>query len=220
MGEQRQQSEPQATAAADLVVEVEGSHLAEAAHILATALRHDPGLQAVARASGRRRDARVTATMQALLDIHLAHGQPVWGIYREGRLVAVALVERPGHALRLRPTCTAFVRLALATNPLHALRVARVLAASRRPRPRAAHHNLAALAVAPIAQGIGLGTRLLEELHRSCREHPSSTGVALVTTNPANVPYFERFAYTVASITSAAGAELWAMWRPAQPSGE
>ncbi len=198
----------------DLIVDVAPEDHWRVIEIMATAFRHDPGFQAVARASGRRRDDRIRAMVTSTLEVHAAGGHPIRGIYREGHLLAVALISRPGSSLLLWPSVRAVLRLAAATNPMVAWRSTRAYLGTVRRRPKAPHHYLAILAVHPIAQGIGIGRTLLADLHRTCHDHPGSTGVALDTSNPANVGYYERFGYQVTQVFRTSGADVWCMWRP------
>lgn len=86
-------------------------------------------------------------------------------------------------ALRLAP---AFVSVA-AHHPIAALRL---LAAIEAARPVEPHWYLSHLAVAPVARGKGLGSRLLTVGLVGAAE--AGVGVYLETANPANLPFYER----------------------------
>jgi ribosomal protein S18 acetylase RimI-like enzyme len=78
--------------------------------------------------------------------------------------------------------------------------------------------RLGGIGVDPAAQGQGHGSMLL----RRGLERADATGrpVVLLTSNPANVAFYERhgFAVAVERRLPAAGPPAWAMVRPAQPA--
>ncbi len=197
----------------DFVVDVDPDEYGRVADILVLAFRQDPGFQVIAGSAGRRRENRMAAMVESTLEVHLAGGKPVRGIFREGKLLAVSLVERPGSALALTPSVAASLRLLMRTNPAVAWRSTRTYLKVMRRRPRQPHHYLSMIAVDPMTQGFGLGRTMLEDLHRACADHPTSTGVALDTSNPANVSFYERFGYRVRRALRVCKTDVWCLWR-------
>lgn len=71
----------------------------------------------------------------------------------------------------------------------------------------------ATMADAPDAQGKGLGTALLNEVLNRC----DSDGICayLESSKPENVPYYERFGFTVQEEVPLPkdGPPVWRLWR-------
>lgn len=78
-------------------------------------------------------------------------------------------------------------------------------------RPRL-HLNL--LGVRSRDRGRGVSRRLLEEVHRYARGHPTAEGVSLTTENPHNVGLYEHFGYQLTGEAPVAdGVVTWGMFR-------
>src|SRR5215831_16167936 len=59
------------------------------------------------------------------------------------------------------------------------------------------HHHLNMIGVRRAQQRLGLARELLEAVHRLARGDPQSAGVSLTTERAENLPFYERFGYTV-----------------------
>ena len=118
-------------------------------------------------------------------------------VREDGVLAAVALWRRPGTSLAggpdLLPTAPGLLR-ALAGR-----RRAEQVAAGFRAVPPPPEHAPSAylhfLAVAPGAQGRGLGGRLLDRVAERCRAE--GLPLRLDTTNPANLPFYQAHGLAV-----------------------
>lgn len=80
-------------------------------------------------------------------------------------------------------------------------------------RPSEPHWYLHGLGTRPEKQRLGLGAKTLAPV----LEIAAGTGVGcyLEASNPANVPYYQRFGFEVRrSIRLPKGPEVWLMWRP------
>jgi len=118
------------------------------------------------------------------------------GVHAGDRLVAAALVSRPG---------------SIANEALATLReeVWRTLGEDARSRYHAfgstcaqfevevPHIHLNMIGVSATARGTGLGRVLLEHVHRLSEEDSTSAGVSLTTEEAANVPLYRYFGYRV-----------------------
>lgn len=83
--------------------------------------------------------------------------------------------------------------------------------ASRAHEPAEPHATLMYIAVAPSHQGQGLGGQLIRPVLETLE-----TPAYLVSTNPANVPFYGRHGFEViAEIAVPGGPTSRAMWRPA-----
>jgi ribosomal protein S18 acetylase RimI-like enzyme len=79
--------------------------------------------------------------------------------------------------------------------------------------PPESHQHVELVVVEAALQGLGIGSRLMEEL---CREIDSFPQPAyLETDKPENVPFYERFGFGVIGEATALGTRNWFMSRPA-----
>jgi ribosomal protein S18 acetylase RimI-like enzyme len=83
-----------------------------------------------------------------------------------------------------------------------------------RHRPDEPHWYVSHLAVAPEAQGRGIGGRLLD--HGLRRADANHVGTYLETANPANLAFYARHGLREVGLVDVAGAPpVWLLWRPA-----
>jgi ribosomal protein S18 acetylase RimI-like enzyme len=64
-------------------------------------------------------------------------------------------------------------------------------------RPKMPHFYINELAVSPEFQGKGYGKVLMEYAENITNKNPFSNGIALDTSNPENVKFYERLGYEV-----------------------
>ncbi len=77
------------------------------------------------------------------------------------------------------------------------------------------HIHLNMIGVSRAAQGSGLGRKLIDHVHLMSRKDTSSRGVSLTTEDPANVPLYEHFGYTVVGQTRVSPTlGAWGFFRP------
>lgn len=77
------------------------------------------------------------------------------------------------------------------------------------------HIRLNMIGVLPAFQGRGHGRPLLDEVHNLSRQKAGSTGVALTTEDPGNLPLYEHVGYEITGhATVDAELETWALFRP------
>jgi ribosomal protein S18 acetylase RimI-like enzyme len=77
------------------------------------------------------------------------------------------------------------------------------------------HIHLNMIGVSRAAQGSGLGRKLIDHVHLMSRQDASSQGVTLTTEDPANVPLYEHFGYTVVGQTRVSPTlGAWGFFRP------
>ena len=94
----------------------------------------------------------------------------------------------------------------------------RALAAIDEEHPREPHWYLAFLATDPVAQGAGLGSALLRSRLDRC--DAAGQPAYLESSNPDNVPYYEKFGFRVTKELPLPGGAppVWLMWRA--PEGQ
>ena len=106
---------------------------------------------------------------------------------------------------------TAPFRLGIGQLP-RAWRVYADLARRHRAELREPHWILDVLAVDPLYQGRGVGSALMQ--HGITQADQDHTPCYVITHNPANVPYYERFGFRV--LHAAEGSRFaWSLRRPA-----
>ncbi len=157
----------------------------------------------------RRRRAR----LRRFYAIELRHvGFARGRVWTCAELVGAAITAPPG-AWRMPPGA------ALAQGPVfgrHLARAARLLAAMEWRHPREPHYYVAHIGVAPNAQGMGLGSRLLgPTLERCDRER---LPVYLEASNERSAALYERLGFRhTRELRVGASPPLWLMWREPQP---
>ena len=189
---------------------LEPSLYPEAARVLSDALVDDPGWLAV---GPDRRGHRLRVTLlyhRAALGIIHRYGRPVYGAFRDGRLVGVAATFAAG---RYPPPAWTFVRYVpgfLVAGPGPIVRGLRFTAIQDRGHPKDEHVFLWFLGVDPEHQRGGVGRTLLARVFDEA-EAP----VYLDTSNPANVPYYASAGFEeIGRAALPRGATLWFMRRP------
>lgn len=151
--------------------------------------------------------------ISAVMGDALRHGE-VDSITRGDRVVATASWIAPGDIPRSRRReALISMRCARAlVRGRNRIRGLRLLDEMAKQHPAEPHWYLVLLGVDPAFQGAGLGTSLLN--HRLAAFDTSHMPTYLETQKPENVPYYERFGFTVRAVIQLPGCPpLWTMWR-------
>ena len=196
------------------IVDVDRSRYEETVALIALAFAGDPLFRYLSGAQGATYRRHIRALVEMELTLHLAGGQPLYGILQGGSLLGVAVVEEPGARRAYGAGIKMAAQLWRQTGPLVLLRSLRHLLRISAHRPREPHHRLSLLAVHPRAQGQGYGKALLAEVHARVAAHPTSRGTSLDTENPRNVPLYEHLGYHVTHRIAAGPLTIWSMLRP------
>lgn len=180
------------------------------ADLLAAAFEDDP-MQRWLFPNAHRRRRR----LRRFYELDLRHRLEGRCLVDAEEISAVAFWHPPGDgatvparaAVRLAP---AFVSVA-AHHPVVALRV---LAAVARGRPAEPHWYLSHLAVAPGAQGRGIGGSLLRR--GTSRAAADGVGAYLETSNPDNLGFYGSHGFDVVDVVEVGSAPpVWLLWRGA-----
>jgi ribosomal protein S18 acetylase RimI-like enzyme len=179
------------------------------ARSLADAFMDDP-VSVWAAPGERSRPSMLRRFFAAMLHAKLPDGF----VYSDESSAGAALWTPPGS---WRTTPMQDLRMATAfAHPRHWLRgplVARGLLGVERLHPaEPPHFYLAALGVAPAAQGQGLGSRLLQPVLEIC----DADGVPayLESSKESNIAFYARHGFRVTrEISLPRGPKVWAMWR-------
>jgi GNAT superfamily N-acetyltransferase len=81
------------------------------------------------------------------------------------------------------------------------------------------HYDLGILAVRPDWQGKGVGKAVLLAFLDLSDQDPASTGTALETANPDNLPIYDHFGFGIKAAGPVGQNTLWSMFRP-RPAGD
>jgi ribosomal protein S18 acetylase RimI-like enzyme len=191
--------------------------LREAARVLTDALVDDPGWVAVAPARQSRRWRLAFGYHRAMLRVTDRHGRPIYGAFRDERLVGVAATFAAGLYPPPAWTFAHYVPPFLRAGPGASVRGLRFSAVQERGHPQEDHVYLWFLGVDPPQQRGGVGRALLTRVFEDAEE--ATVPVYLDTTNPANVPYYASFGFEVIGERDLfRGARIWFLRRPEAPS--
>ncbi len=190
------------------------SRYEEMVALIALAFEEDPLFRYLSGARGATYCRHIRALVEMEITLHLAGGQPLYGILRGSSLLGVAVVEEPGARRAYGTGIRMLAHLWRQTGPAVLLRSLRHLLRITAQRAREPHHRLSLIAVHPQAQGQGYGKALLKEVHARGEAHPTSRGTALDTENPRNVPFYEHLGYRVTHQIAAQPLIIWGMFRP------
>lgn len=146
---------------------------------------------------------------------HLAGGG-VEVVVIDGDIVAASLWDPPGRwQIRRREELLALPRLVWAFGT-DLSRSNALVEAMHEHHPREPHWYLAVIGSDPMLRGKGLGSALMRSRLDRCDER--HVPAYLESTNPDNVPYYQRFGFEVTAEIDVpdGGPTLWPMWRPAR----
>lgn len=203
------------------IVKLPEDRASEAVDVLQEAFRDYPFLRFVIGPTLDEYETHLRALVDFFTRARFAHGDPVFGaIDAHGQLVGVANVTVPGPR---RPAPDLVQRRAALWERLGPSAQARyetygvACQAFWNHSPRY-HVNM--VGVRRRRAGQGIGRSLLEAVHRASSKDPRSTGVALTTEDPANVPLYQHLGYSVTgTATLSDSLQTWGFFRPDQAPG-
>jgi ribosomal protein S18 acetylase RimI-like enzyme len=194
-------------------------HYADAAGVLSRAFVDDPLINALVpepREPGER-VRRLAGLFGVVLHLQRGDGQPVFGVFEAGRLIAAAVVEGTMHAsagatvasgLRNLPT---MVRAVGWGGVRRSIKLVDTLTRNHPPQP---HLYLNILGVEPSFQGRHCGVAILNHLRDLVETRSDLEGVYLETATEANVAYYTRNGYEVIGEFYPLGVRMWRMFQP------
>lgn len=174
--------------------------LSETAALLGKAFVDDPGFVAIIPqvADPVSRSERFRLLFEVVLDMHVHAGEPVLGIFVNGRLAGAAIVDGIGGGGIVDLIRTGLPRipaLLRAVGSAGTIRALRLFQQTRSNRPRQPHVYLNVLGVDPAFRGRHCGLTLLDHIRQLAAVRDALGGVYLETANPANVAYYQRSGY-------------------------
>jgi ribosomal protein S18 acetylase RimI-like enzyme len=198
-------------------------HYADAAGVLSRAFVNDPLVNALAPEPREpvERARRLTGLFAVVLKLQRGGGQPVFGVFEAGRLIAAAVVEGTMHSsagatlaggLLTLPT---MVRAVGWPGVRRAIRLVDALTRNHPPRP---HLYLNVLGVEPSFQARHCGAAILNHLRELVETRADLEGVYLETATEANVAYYTRHGYEVIGEFHPLGVRMWRMFQARRDS--
>ncbi|HYL60319.1 MAG TPA: GNAT family N-acetyltransferase [Candidatus Acidoferrales bacterium] len=162
------------------------------------------------------RAAHLSDLFRVMLAIERRHGQPVFGVVDEGRVVGAAITEGIAH-----PSVAGFLLTGLAQMPrlvraigwggiVRAMNMFSVLAENH---PKEPHLYLQVLGVDPAFQGRHIGGALLDRLKLEAGARNELAGVYLETATEANVAFYSSKGYEVLGELFPLGVRVWRMFQ-------
>ena len=188
---------------------------APAGRVLIESFRDYPYMRHALRDAGSDYEAHLEKLILFILDARWARRDRVRGGRRDGRLCAVATVVGPGPAEPSADVEALFQRLRRDIGADAVDWMERYEEAAHVGRPEAPFHYLGMLGVLPDRQGSGHGKRLVDDVKRRAREHPTSTGVVLNTEVERNVALYEHLGFEVVGEGDVGELHTWCMLWPA-----
>jgi GNAT superfamily N-acetyltransferase len=193
-------------------------HYADAAGVLSRAFVNDPLINALAPEPREpiERARRLTGLFEVVLRLQRADGQPVFGVFEAGRLIAAAVVEGTMHASTGGTAVTALPGLRTMVRAIgwggvrRAIRLLQTLVRNHPPRP---HLYLNILGVEPSFQGRHCGIAILNHLRELVEIRSDLDGVYLETATEANVAYYTHHGYEVIGEFYPLGCRMWRMFQ-------
>ena len=204
----------QAKSTEDAAIDLETGWVDDARRLLAAAFANDPTVRYVCDAESEAFNRRCYALYRSLVRLQLESGEPRLGIVHGGRLVAACHLLRPAATVPFWAEAMHALRLAWVLGPSGLMRGARFTRAQARWHPPEPHWYVVSIGVDPASQGQGYAGVLLRAIQQLSEADPKSSGVALDTQNPRNVPLYERFGFHVTREEEVGPLHSWCMFRP------
>jgi ribosomal protein S18 acetylase RimI-like enzyme len=193
-------------------------HHEEAAVSLGRAFIDDPTFKPLipAIADPVERAARLADLFRALLLIERRTGQPTFGVFVDGRVVAAAITEGrqvPGTLSMITAGIGAMPALVRGIGFGGIYRSLNMVSVLTENHPKQPHLYLQVLGVDPAYQKRHLGAALLDHLRLEAIARPDVEGVYLETATEANVGYYSSKGYEVLGEIYPLGVKMWRMYQ-------
>jgi ribosomal protein S18 acetylase RimI-like enzyme len=194
-------------------------HYADAAAVLSRAFVDDPLINALVPRPREpvERALRLAGLFAVVLKLQRGDGQPVFGVFEAGRLIAAAVVEGTMHASAGGTIAGGLLSLPMMVRAIgwggvrRSIRLVDSLARNHPPHP---HLYLNILGVEPSFQGRHCGVAILNHLRELAETRSDLDGVYLETATEANVAYYTRNGFEVIGEFHPLGVRMWRMFQP------
>jgi ribosomal protein S18 acetylase RimI-like enzyme len=194
-------------------------HYSYAAGVLSRAFIDDPLTNALLPEPREpsARERHLAGLFQVVLSLQRGDGQPVFGVFEDGRLIAAAVVEGTAHASTGATIARGLMNLPAMVRAVGwsgVGRSIRLLDDLTRNHPSKPHLYLNILGVEPSFQRRHCGVAILDHLRALVETRADLDGVYLETATEANVAYYTRNGYEVIGEFYPLGVRMWRMFQP------
>lgn len=199
-------------------------HYADAAAVLSRAFVDDPLINVLVpepREPGARA-LRLAGLFAVVLKLQRGDGQPVFGVFEAGRLIAAAVVEGTMHASGAATVASGLLSLPMLVRAVgwggvrRSIQLVDSLTRNHPPQP---HLYLNILGVEPSFQGRHCGVAILNHLRELVETRSDLRGVYLETATEANVAYYTRNGFEVIGEFHPLGVRMWRMFQSRSDAG-
>jgi len=188
----------------------------DAVDVFCDSFRDYPLMRYIIGEVGDRYEQHLRRLVGYFTESRFSRGYPVLGVESDdGRLVAAANVNPPA-SVPAPPALEGTYEKLRAALGVAAIARYRAFGAACAPfEPQEPHVHLGMIGVVRNEQGRGHARRLLEAVHELSRADLRSSGVALTTETPDNLPFYEHFGYRIVGRgeTRDGGLATWTMFR-------
>jgi GNAT superfamily N-acetyltransferase len=189
----------------------------EAVDVLADAFHDYPVMRYVIGNAGEDYDRSLQLLIGLFVARRVAHGHPILAAETDGKVLGVATLTPPGEYWT--PPSPEFEarrdELWRELGPSAKDRMEGLVAVWERLAIPGPQWHLNMIGVRRSHGGRGLGRVLLDEVHRTSREDPVSTGVSLSTELPSNVLLYQHCGYELRYHERVSDdLETWILFRP------
>ena len=156
-----------------------------------------------------------------MLKLQRGGGQPVFGVFEAGRLIAAAVVEGTMHSSAGATVASGLLSLPTLVRAVgwggvrRSIKLVDTLTRNHPPRP---HLYLNILGVEPSFQGRHCGVAILNHLRELVETRSDLDGVYLETATEANVAYYTRNGFEVIGEFYPLGVRMWRMFQARRDS--
>ena len=163
------------------------------------------------------RERHLAGLFQVVLGLQRADGQPVFGVFENGRLIAAAVVEGTAHASAGATIAHGLMSLPAMVRSIgwsgvrRSIRLLEDLTRNHPPKP---HLYLNILGVEPSFQRRHCGVAILDHLRSLVEMRADLEGVYLETATESNMAYYVRNGYEVIGEFYPLGVRMWRMFQP------
>lgn len=190
----------------------------QAAVSLGRAFINDPSFKPVVRdvADPVVRARLLAEIFRAMFAVERRHGEPIFGVIDNGRVVAAAATEgllKPSVLGMMISGAGQLPRMLRAAGWAGMMRGFSMLDVLARNHPEEPHLYLQALGVDPDFQKKHYGKALLERLRFEAAARPEVAGVYLETATEANVAFYSAHGYEVLGELYPQGVRIWRMYQ-------
>jgi ribosomal protein S18 acetylase RimI-like enzyme len=193
-------------------------HYADAATVLSRAFVDDPLINALVPEPREpvARALRLARLFAVVLKLQRGDGQPVFGVFEAGHLIAAAVVEGTMHASGAATVASGLLSLPMLVRAVgwggvrRSIQLVDSLTRNHPPQP---HLYLNILGVEPSFQGRHCGVAILNHLRELVETRSDLEGVYLETATEVNVAYYTRNGYEVIGEFYPLGVRMWRMFQ-------